>query len=356
MTTRLMSLQAGHAARSDTGRQREHNEDRYLARPPLFAVADGLGGRNAGEVAAQIAVDHLEAELGERRNAAGLRRALEALNTRIADAAGSGSELRGMSTTCVVLLLHDGQADVAHVGDSRAYLLRSGSLQRLTEDHTMVAELVRSGNLAATDAELDNRRHVLTQALGAVDQVQVATRTLDVQHGDRFLLCSDGLSGQVGDEEIRTVLVANGDPGLAADELVRRANAAGGIDNVTVVIVDPGGGASGLDDTRRYVADGGVRRRASSRRSWVLLATLAVLVIVVGALAMGLAAGAPTPSPAASPVRSGTESPVPSSTASPMVAPGTGRPGQAPGDGSGGPGSSPETGVDGGKVSSTAAP
>jgi protein phosphatase len=282
MTTLSMPIPATHAARSDVGHQRTINEDRYLAAPPLFAVADGLGGRNAGETAAQILVDELPGSVGRATGPDVLVTACERINRRIAEAADADPELRGMSTTCVVLQFADGLAHIAHVGDSRAYLLRQQSLTRLTDDHTVVGELVRSGNLTPEQADQHDRRHVLTQALGAVDRVDVATTSVRVEPGDRFLLCSDGLSAQVRDERIAQALVENGASGVAADELVALANAAGGVDNVTVIVVDAdaslvaGGGAAAADHSRRG---------RSSTRLWAAILLLSALV------AVGLLAG-----------------------------------------------------------------
>jgi protein phosphatase len=163
--------------------------------------------------------------------------AIEAADSEIREAASTGSGRHGMSTTCVALLLAD-NAQVSHVGDSRAYRLRSGRLERLTEDHSVVAELVRAGVITEAQADVDARRHLLTRALGSEPRAAVTTTALSIDAGDRYLLCSDGLSGQVSDAAIDRILGEIADPGAAADELVRRANLAGGVDNVTVVVVD----------------------------------------------------------------------------------------------------------------------
>jgi protein phosphatase len=287
MTTRPLAMSPGHAARSDVGRQRNQNEDRFLASPPIFVVADGLGGQEAGEVAATIVVDLIERALAQG-DATRLDALLEAANGAIRDAAGTPDHA-GMATTCTALRLSDGVAQIAHIGDSRAYRLRAGQLEQLTSDHTLVAQMVREGIVGETEAELDDRRHVLTQALGSNRSVRIDAIQVDVQPGDRFLLCSDGLSGQVADREIAAILTRDGDPGLAADELVERANAAGGVDNVTVIVVDAGGAATTMSTANTP------GRHVSPVAVATLAAAFLLAVLVVG-LAIGALGGASGPS------------------------------------------------------------
>jgi serine/threonine protein phosphatase PrpC len=309
MTTQWIPSSASHAARTDVGVARDHNEDRYLEQPPLFVVADGLGGHSAGEVAAQMLVDRLALLPGDITGAQ-LIGAIESADRQIYDASTKDVGRLGMSTTCVALLLGDRSAQVSHVGDSRAYRLRGGSLARLTEDHSVVGELVRSGIMTEVDAELDDRRHMLTQALGSERRATVTSSPIAVEVGDRYLLCSDGLSSQVPDVAIEAVLVEHGDPGLAADELVRRANAAGGNDNVTVIVVDaqvstwPAAAVGSPVGAPTATPPAG---RAAARRSTLLAA---VLIVVVFAIAVGAAFIATrSMSPGASPSTTSAPSP-----------------------------------------------
>jgi serine/threonine protein phosphatase PrpC len=288
MTTRPLAMSPGHAARSDVGRQRNQNEDRFLAIPPVFVVADGLGGQEAGEVAATIVVELIERALAQG-DATRLDTLLETANGAIRDAA-RGPDRAGMATTCTALRLGDGIAHIAHIGDSRAYRLRAGQLEQLTSDHTLVAQMVREGIVDEAEAEEDDRRHVLTQALGSNRTVRIDALQVDVQPGDRFLLCSDGLSGQVADREIASILTRDGDPGVAADRLVARANAAGGIDNVTVIVVDADAGTRGISAVPPAPA------RTASTRTVAILAAVSLLVVLLVALAIGALGGAASPS------------------------------------------------------------
>lgn len=227
------------ATATHTGRVRDHNEDRALAADHLIAVADGMGGAKAGEVAAQMAIDHLE-EVGGRRDEGALRVAVEAANRAIHQSARSDPERAGMGTTITAARLHDGVVDLAHVGDSRAYLWRDGGLRRLTDDHSIVGEMVRDGQLSEEDAESHPHRNVITRALGAEPAIRVDTPSESLADGDVLMLCSDGLTSQVRDEEIAAVLADAPTLQEAAERLVELANAAGGLDNVTVVLARAG--------------------------------------------------------------------------------------------------------------------
>ncbi len=316
MTTREMSMSPGFSARSDVGRQREHNEDRYLAVPPLFAVADGLGGHSAGEVAAEIVIRVLERAAHEVLDARRLAEVLQSANREIRAAAGEGDGRDNMGTTCTALTILQDVAYVAHVGDSRAYLLRGDTLHRLTDDQTLVGDLVREGVLTEAQAEEDDRRHVLTQALGVAGDVDVQAFEVGVERGDRYLICSDGLSGQLSDGEIASTLIGEGDPGVAVDRLIDRANGAGGVDNVTVIVVDadavasPGGAATPPD-------------RGANRRARAIIATAAAAAMIIVAVAvLANPGGGPAPSP--TPTLSPAPTPVPIVSAPP------GQPGESP--------------------------
>jgi serine/threonine protein phosphatase PrpC len=232
---------AGYAARSDVGLARTGNEDGFLARPPLFVVADGMGGHRAGEVASALAV-RLVGEALPGPTAAvptAIVAAVEAANAAVWSEARGSAELSGMGTTCTIAVVDGARAHIAHVGDSRAYLLRGDVLEQLTSDHTLIASMVREGILSDDDARDDDRRHIITRAVGAESEVRVDLSTHDLQPGDRLLLCSDGLSGQVDDAVISGVLAGEPDPGRAVDRLIDLANAAGGVDNVTAIVIDP---------------------------------------------------------------------------------------------------------------------
>jgi serine/threonine protein phosphatase PrpC len=245
-----MGLRRGAA--TDRGRMREGNEDSYLAAGPLAAVADGMGGHRAGEVASATAMDQLRAlrHSGpwEDDRAAGeaLKRAVAEANRRIRDLAASDKALEGMGTTLTALLEDGDSVHLAHVGDSRAYLLRHGELSSLTEDHTLVQELVRQGRLRPEDAERHPQRSIITRALGVDRDVEIDTATYKIVPGDRVLLCTDGLSGVVDQTRIRNVLLRTADPQQAADKLVAMANEAGGPDNITVIVLDADGVTTGV--------------------------------------------------------------------------------------------------------------
>ena len=236
---------------SDPGRRRRRNEDAYVVSPPLFAVADGMGGAQAGELASRMAVEAMGEEAGtrgEKRVTTLIREA----NRRIFARSSEDAAASGMGTTMTAALVgDDGVVTIGHVGDSRAYLLREGRLEQLTEDHSLVAELVRTGKLSAEDAERHPQRSVITRALGTDPDVDVDTYTVDAQAGDLFLLCSDGLTTMVDDDEIlRTVEGSRDDLEHAAQVLVRKANRGGGEDNITVVFFElaEDGAESSVDD------------------------------------------------------------------------------------------------------------
>jgi serine/threonine protein phosphatase PrpC len=224
-------------AKSDTGRQRRENEDCAFARAPVFVVADGMGGAQAGEVAAQIAVEAFSQGLPdsgspEERLASRVQEA----NQRIWEQSRTRTEQAGMGTTLTAAYLDDSELAIAHVGDSRAYLFRDGSLRRLTQDHSLVDELVRRGKLTEEQAAEHPQRSIITRALGAEPTVEVDTWTYPVRPGDVLLLCSDGLTSMVAEERLQEILRGSMDLRVAAQQLIDEANAAGGRDNITVVL------------------------------------------------------------------------------------------------------------------------
>ena len=226
-----------HTGMTDTGRKRRHNEDSYVVAPPLFAVADWMGGANAGEVASGLAVETLRE--GSSNESAGERfvvSLIQEANRRVYQRQTDDATASGMGTTMTVALLENSIVRIGHVGDSRAYLYRDGEIRQLTEDHSLVGELVRSGKLSAEEAETHPQRSVITRALGTDPDVDVDTFTVDVQPGDLFLLCSDGLYSMVGTDKILDLLRTNrNDLDTAAKQLISAANRKGGDDNITVV-------------------------------------------------------------------------------------------------------------------------
>jgi protein phosphatase len=237
----MTQLQAGAA--TDVGRVRQINEDRYLADERLFAVADGVGGHQAGEVASQTSVETLARVFGEGEHTIeGLVTAAEAANHAVWELAQGSREKRGMGTTLTALALvqENGEEALAliNIGDSRAYLLQQGELLQLTEDHSLVEELVRDGKLTPAEAQVHPQRSIITRALGMEPVIQVDSWEITPYTGDRILLCSDGLTNELSDERIASTLRQLADPQEAAHELVRQARAAGGSDNITVVVVD----------------------------------------------------------------------------------------------------------------------
>jgi protein phosphatase len=228
---------AEHAERTDTGRQRKGNEDAYFARSPLFAVADGMGGAQAGEVASRAAIEAIENGLPDGPGSAEERLAglvLDA-NERIIEMAQGDREKAGMGTTMTAAYVTEGDVAIAHVGDSRLYRIRGGELERLTEDHTLVAELERQGKITQEEAGRHPQRSIITRALGAEHDIQVDHHTWPARDGDIYLICSDGLM-MFPEEEIGEIVRSAPDLRTAARSLVDAANAGGGRDNITVVL------------------------------------------------------------------------------------------------------------------------
>src|SRR5437016_9083658 len=227
---------------TDAGRVRGNNEDNLVVAEPLFAVADGMGGHRGGEVASLTAIESLRVAFDDDHSAEGLTEAVREANRAVWEKAQDDADLRGMGTTltAVALVEVDGEQRlvVVNVGDSRAYLLQQGELSRLTEDHSLVEDLVREGQLSADEAAIHPQRHILTRVLGMGPDVEPDMWQILPYEGDRLLLCSDGLTNEVTDSEIASVLRRLADPTDAARELVRLARAHGGSDNITVVVID----------------------------------------------------------------------------------------------------------------------
>ncbi|HST32476.1 MAG TPA: Stp1/IreP family PP2C-type Ser/Thr phosphatase [Solirubrobacteraceae bacterium] len=225
-------------AGTDTGRQRRANEDSHLARAPLFVVADGMGGAQAGEVASRIAIESFQNGL---QDAAAPETALAELtqraNAHIHELSHSNAEQAGMGTTLTAVYVGEREISIAHVGDSRAYRLRDGVLERLTEDHSLVDELLRQGRLTPEEALEHPQRSVITRALGPEGAVEVDTRSYSARGGDVYLLCSDGLTTMLTEDRLAELLLAHESLREAGEALIAAANEAGGRDNITVVLL-----------------------------------------------------------------------------------------------------------------------
>jgi protein phosphatase len=229
---------AEHWSGTDTGLQRRANEDSLLVRSPLFVVADGMGGAQAGEVASRVAVETFSAGLKDGGDPQGsLMRQVRQANARINELSHQRAEHAGMGTTITALYVGGQEVTVAHVGDSRAYCLREGELLRLTDDHSLVDELIRQGRLTPEEAEEHPQRSVITRALGPEPAVEVDVRSLRARPGDAYLICSDGLTTMIGEEDLRDLLASHARLRDAGEALIAAANAAGGKDNITVVLL-----------------------------------------------------------------------------------------------------------------------
>ena len=294
------------AFRTDTGRQRQANEDSFFAGSQLFAVADGMGGAQAGEVASRIAAESFEpAVRGDQSGEAYLRSIAETANRRIHSIAERDSTRSGMGTTLTAALVEDDEVSIAHVGDSRAYVYRDGNLRLLTSDHSLVEELRRQGRLTDEQAEDHPQRSIITRALGPEEAVEVDTMTFSARPGDVFLLCSDGLTTMIKDDRIAEILANADDLDAAVDQLVREANEAGGRDNITAVafrlaeaedaaaiegatLIGPSAEEAGLSAERiRAAADRRAAAPPRPRRRWRTAAKVLVVAVVIAAVGVG---------------------------------------------------------------------
>jgi protein phosphatase len=229
---------AEHFERTDTGRQRRGNEDAFYARAPLFAVADGMGGAQAGEVASHLAVEVLEQGLpgGDGSVEERLRARVREANARIMASALADDARAGMGTTLTVAYVGEDDLTVAHVGDSRLYRLRDGTFERLTDDHSLVEELVRQGKLTPEEADEHPQRSIITRALGAEEGVEADSHTWAGRDGDVYLICSDGLTSMISEAHVAQILAEAPSLANAGRMLIDAANDAGGRDNITVVL------------------------------------------------------------------------------------------------------------------------
>lgn len=262
-------------SRTDVGCLRDHNEDSLAVEPPLYVVCDGMGGHAAGEVASEIAVKVVCDRAPSTPDAEALGHAVEEANLAVIKAAREGAGRAGMGCTCTAAILEKDRLVIAQVGDSRAYLVHQGSMQQITRDHSLVADLVEAGQITPAEARVHPQRSVITRALGSDPRTEPDLFEITVEAGDRLLLCSDGLSTMLEDNEIEKILNRTADPQTCANELVDAANDLGGYDNITVIVVD----VTGLAEQHR---------RKMTRRSRVTAVTLAVLLVaILGACAYG---------------------------------------------------------------------
>ena len=250
----MSSVLGRTASITDTGRRRRHNEDAFVCEPPLFAVADGMGGAQAGELASGLAAAALRDDTNRSGGEERVDELIQQANRRVYERQARDSSASGMGTTITVALVEDGRVAIGHVGDSRAYLIRARRLEQLTEDHSLVAELVRSGKLSPEEADAHPQRSVITRALGTDPDVDVDTFSVETRPGDLFMLCSDGLTSMVDDNTILREAERNrSDLQAAAKALVRAANKGGGDDNLTIVFFEiADSGSDGV--TERTVA------------------------------------------------------------------------------------------------------
>jgi protein phosphatase len=311
MTLRIDDL----ASRTDTGRQRSANEDSLFLRSPVFVVADGMGGAQAGEVASKLAAESFDRELPAAAPERVLSETIEAANRRIHERARTDPELTGMgtTTTAVIVDLESEEVAIGHVGDSRAYRLRAGRFERLTRDHSLVEEMRRKGQLTDAQAEDHPQRSIITRALGPEPEVKVDVQTVPAQSGDVFLICSDGLTTMLDDDHIARLLGRASSMDSAVRALVDEANRAGGRDNITVIafrlvdaaapareaegatLIGPAAEAAGLTATevrRRAAAEAAEKRRQElaakpKRRRLKTAAKVLAAVVVVAAIGYG---------------------------------------------------------------------
>jgi PPM family protein phosphatase len=274
-----MRITAGVA--TDVGRVREGNEDAFVVEPPLYAVADGMGGARAGEVASQLALATIT-EM-EKAGSSTLEDEVREANRIVFTRAGEDERYAGMGTTLTAVLATPEAIHVAHVGDSRAYLARAGTLRQLTRDHTLVDRMVQAGEITPDEADVHPHRNVLLRALGTEPKVEVEVDDVGLLESDRILLCSDGLTTMVTEDQILAILAATvGLPQDAADRLVRAANRAGGIDNITAIVLDVEAG----DPEAGTVAAAPAPARTRPKRRWWPWIAGAVGVVLLAMVAL----------------------------------------------------------------------
>lgn len=275
-TSSVEVVSSYYGSRTEIGNVREHNEDSLTVLPPLFAVADGMGGHEAGEIASEITINTLNDLAPQSADAEALARAVVAANLNVIKAPSQGVGREGMGTTLTAAILEKERLVIAQVGDSRAYLLHNGSLQQLTRDHSLMADMIEAGQLTEAEARVHPNRSVITRAIGSDPHMQPDLYELNVETGDRLLLCSDGICGMIEDHEIASIMRQAPSAQSCADQLVEAALAAGGFDNATAVVVDVEGFKA-------------VREKKQARKSKAL--AIGVIGCLLAALACAVFAG-----------------------------------------------------------------
>ncbi len=239
-----------YGVKSDKGLMRESNEDSYNiiagypGIPVSFVIADGMGGHNSGEIASKTAVDFISKQIMENPETfsktedipSSIKSLLERANFEIFTMSMEQLSNYGMGTTVILVVVLDNKLFAGHIGDSRLYVVRNNEIKRLTTDHSYVEELVMSGSLTREEAENHPKKHVITRALGCEERVEVDVLTHDIREDDIFVLCTDGLTNMISEEEIQRIVLETDEPADACDKLVERANAEGGEDNITVIV------------------------------------------------------------------------------------------------------------------------
>ena len=276
MTTNSNKNTAGQdisfGSRTDIGYVRDHNEDSLIIIPPLFAVADGMGGHEAGEIASEITVNMLAELAPSHLDAEGLTAAVEAANYNVMKAPRQGIGRDGMGTTLTAAMLEGERLLIAQVGDSRAYLLHKGHLQQITRDHSLMADLIEAGQITPEEARIHPNRSVITRAIGSDIHMRPDIYELNVDAGDRILLCSDGLSSMISNNAIESIMRRQSDAQHCADELVTAALENGGADNVTVVVAD----VPGFSEVRE-------KKRAHKSRVFYIGLAIALVAVIFAA-------------------------------------------------------------------------
>lgn len=276
MTTNSNKNTAGQdisfGSRTDIGYVRDHNEDSLIIIPPLFAVADGMGGHEAGEIASEITVNTLAELAPSHLDAEGLTAAVEAANYNVMKAPRQGIGRDGMGTTLTAAMLEGERLLIAQVGDSRAYLLHKGHLQQITRDHSLMADLIEAGQITPEEARVHPNRSVITRVIGSDIHMRPDIYELNVDAGDRILLCSDGLSSMISNNAIESIMRRQSDAQHCADELVTAALENGGADNVTVVVAD----VPGFSEVRE-------KKRAHKSRVFYIGLAIALVAVIFAA-------------------------------------------------------------------------
>lgn len=257
-------------SRTDVGCVRDHNEDTLVVAPPLYAVADGMGGHAAGEVASEIAVRTLEELAPHTADTEALCKAVVTANLSVIEAAKENGR-QGMGTTLTAVVLEGERMAIAQVGDSRVYLLHQGNLQQITRDHSLMAEMIEAGELTEEEARIHPQRSVITRALGSDPDMIPDLYELNVAAGDRLLLCSDGLTTMLEDSEVERIMLHHRDPQRCANTLINEAISAGGLDNVTAIVVDVEGNAAREERKVRYKS-----------RAWAVVLVIALFATIAG--------------------------------------------------------------------------